>query len=248
VIRYQYICVSAIIACLLVSAAAFCDSFELRFSVIIENDANDVFPDSFSVYGNPEAIPDDLNAIPLLQPPGPPAGNYVQIKQAGPTVLSGFTRDSLAYDPNKPVLAYTMSLNAFDEGLLGLSGTCVIQLENPESLQNLPDDCLVYIRRYDGSGIFVDSYDLSDPANHSFQWPVAEVSGLFGQLDFLIMDRCTAADLIVDDRINFSDFAALAVNWNQTGAGHLGDIFGDEKVDIKDLSIIAEKWLCSCEE
>jgi len=48
--------------------------------------------------------------------------------------------------------------------------------------------------------------------------------------------------------INLYDYAAFAENWEQTGDGRVGDIFQDESVDIKDLSIIAEKWLCSCTE
>jgi hypothetical protein len=48
--------------------------------------------------------------------------------------------------------------------------------------------------------------------------------------------------------INLYDFAALASNWGQAGDTLLGDIFQDEKVDLKDFIILGEKWLCSCDE
>jgi len=237
---------NSLVLLLLFSTAAFGGSFELRFSVVIENDANDVFPDSFAAFGNPEIIPDELIASPLYQPPAPPAGNYVQIDEIiGQT---DYTRSSIAFDPNKPDIFYSMVISAYDELSIGLTGNCVIQLENPEAMQGLPADCLVYLRRFDHLGAFIASYDLSDSDNHTMQWPVSEVSGLFAQLDFLIVDRCTAADLIVSDTINLYDFAAMAANWNQTGAGLVGDIYWDNTVDLKDLLVIAEKWLCSCEE
>jgi len=230
----------------LFSATAYCTPFELRFSVSLDNDANDVFPDSFSVFGAPESIPDTLNAAALFQPPPPPAGSYVTISQYDTPY--DHTRKRMAYDPNEPDLVYTMILNAFSDPPGVLSGDCIIGLENPEALENLPDDCLVYIRRFDSEGTFIASYDLTDPDNHSFQWPVSDIAGEFGQLDFLVIDRCAAADLIINDMINLYDFAALASNWGQAGDTLLGDIFQDEKVDLKDFIILGEKWLCSCDE
>lgn len=230
----------------LFTSTAFCNPFDLRFSVFLDNDANDVFPDSFSVFGAPETIPDTLNAAGLLQPPVPPAGKYVTISQYG--IPNDYMRERIAYDPNGPDLVYTMILNGFSDTPGVLSGDCIIGLENPEALDNLPDDCLVYIRRFDNEGNFIASYDLTDPDNHSFQWPVSDVAGEFGQLDFLVMDRCAAADIIINDMINLYDYAALATNWEQSGAGITGDIFQDDKVDLKDFIILAEKWLCSCGE
>ena len=231
---------------LLISTNALCNSFELRFSVVIENDANDVFPDSFSVFGNPETISNSLESSFLYHPPGPPVGNYVTIAKLA--VPNEYTRVSLAYDPNEPDLLYSMTLSAVAKEAAGLLGNCIIQLENPEALQNLPEDCLVYIRRFDDIGAFIASYDLSDPDTHSFQWPVSEVSGEFGQLSFLVVDKCAAANLIISDTINLNDYAALAAYWNKTGSGISGDIYLDETVNLKDLSILAEKWLCSCKE
>ncbi len=234
------------VACLLFSTVAFCQSFELRFSVSLDNDANDVFPAVFAAFGSPENLPDTLDASVLFSPPGPPSGDYVTITQSNPPDEQ--IRQTLAYDPNEPDLLYVMNLIAFDSQSTGLSGDCIIKLENPEALEQLPPDCLVYIRRFDQAGVFAASYDISDPANHSFQWPVADVSGLFGRLDFLLVDRCMAADLIINDTIDLDDFSALSANWNKTGNSLTGDIFLDETVNLKDLSVLAEKWLCSCEE
>ena len=141
-----------------------------------------------------------------------------------------------------------MTLTAYDADAAGLSGTCEVTLENPEALQQVASNRLVYLRRFDAADVFVESYDLSDPANHTIQWQINDAEGTFARMDLLIVDRCLAADLMISDSINLADFVVLAADWNRSGSVLSADIFLDEKVDLKDLTILVDQWLCSCME
>jgi hypothetical protein len=50
-------------------------------------------------------------------------------------------------------------------------------------------------------------------------------------------------DLNHDGCVNFLDYAKLAQNWQETGAGLDGDLNEDGIVDYKDLEMFAENWL-----
>lgn len=48
--------------------------------------------------------------------------------------------------------------------------------------------------------------------------------------------------------VTFFDFVPLAQNWQKSGPGFLGDLNGDEIVDIQDLMIFSLYWLSRCQE
>lgn len=235
-------------ALLILAFAAFtlADSFNLHFSATIENEETEVFPDSFLAFGRSASEPNSLMTSMLRQPPPPPTRNYVQLAKNERS--EDWLRTAQFFDPNAPELIYSMTFSAHDPGGTGLSGDSIVTLENPEALNLIPSNSLVYLRRFDSNGLFIQSYDLLDPANHSIQWSVAGVNGKYAGMDLLIIDMCLAADLAVSNFINLEDFAVLAADWNRTDIIPGADIFLDNKVDIKDLSILAGQWLCSCTE
>jgi len=59
--------------------------------------------------------------------------------------------------------------------------------------------------------------------------------------------RTCRADLYYDGFINFLDYAKFANSWMRTYPGLEGDIYIDNKVDYKDLEILAENWLYGCD-
>jgi hypothetical protein len=46
--------------------------------------------------------------------------------------------------------------------------------------------------------------------------------------------------------VNFYDFAAFALYWLETGSGLPADLDDSGKVDIYDLKLFVEHWLCPC--
>ncbi len=46
--------------------------------------------------------------------------------------------------------------------------------------------------------------------------------------------------------VNFSDFAVFAEYWLQSGSGLPADLNGNGKVDIYDLKLFVDVWLCKC--
>ena len=48
--------------------------------------------------------------------------------------------------------------------------------------------------------------------------------------------------------VTFFDFVPLAQNWQKSGPGLLGDLNGDEIVNIQDLLIFSLYWLSRCQE
>lgn len=50
-------------------------------------------------------------------------------------------------------------------------------------------------------------------------------------------------DFSGEGQINFVDFAYLASNWFQAGAGLPEDLYKDETIDFKDLALFLESWL-----
>jgi len=57
---------------------------------------------------------------------------------------------------------------------------------------------------------------------------------------------CDDVDLYLSGHLDFSDFALLGDGWQNSGANLVGDINGDETVDIDDLKILADYWLDYC--
>jgi hypothetical protein len=232
---------------LFTSVAVYPDAFTLHFSAGIETDSSeDVFPASFRALGRTASEPNSLLTGTLLAPPDPPARRNIQITTADPE--EKWLRESLSYDAAGVDLLYTMSFSLNNAGAAGLSGKSLVTLENPDALEHLPPDSLVYLRRFDAGGTFVESYLLTDPANHTIQWDISEADGPYGQMDLLIVDACIAADLMRNQFINLDDFALLSDNWKRSGLSAAADIVMDNKIDFVDLSILAQQWLCSCTE
>jgi hypothetical protein len=46
--------------------------------------------------------------------------------------------------------------------------------------------------------------------------------------------------------VDFPDFTIFAAYWLQTGTGLPADLNGDGVVDIYDLELLADEWLCTC--
>jgi len=222
----------------------FADTFELRFSAVIEDESEDVFPGSYAAlgYSNISSPPFSLHS--LQQPPPPPSRSYVQIVRQSESVE--WIRESQEYDSEGIDLLYSMALMGHDANEPDLAGKSVLTLHNPEVLTQIPGQSLLYLRQYDRAGNFVQSYDLLNPANHIIEWEVGDAVGQYASFDLLLLDKCLAADLVLNDFIDFHDFTALAGQWQNTGHELLSDIYWDDKVDILDLSILAEQWLCSC--
>jgi hypothetical protein len=51
-----------------------------------------------------------------------------------------------------------------------------------------------------------------------------------------------------DSRVDFADFAILAINWMQTGAGLAGDFDDSNTVDVDDLMVFCWYWLTEYSE
>lgn len=63
------------------------------------------------------------------------------------------------------------------------------------------------------------------------------------QLDVKLTATRHAADLYVDDLINFKDFAVFARQWRSSDPGNTADFNGSGVVDIGDLQWLAYYWL-----
>ncbi|MEN6308582.1 MAG: hypothetical protein ABFD91_12595 [Anaerohalosphaeraceae bacterium] len=224
----------------------FADTFELRFSAVIQDESEDIFPGSYAALGYSNSASPPYSLQSLQQPPPPPSRSYVQVVKQSES--EEWIRESQEYDAAGIDLIYSMALIGHDANEPDLAGKSVLMLHNPEVVTQIPGQSLLYLRRYDAAGNFVQSYDLLNPANHIIEWDVTDAVGKYASFDLLLLDKCLAADLILSDFIDFHDFTALAGQWQNAGPELLADIYWDDKVDILDLSILAEQWLCSCLE
>jgi hypothetical protein len=46
--------------------------------------------------------------------------------------------------------------------------------------------------------------------------------------------------------VDFEDFARFAELWLETGTGLAADLYEDNIVDLLDLKLFVDKWLCTC--
>lgn len=160
-----------------------------------------------------------------------------------PTDLSGIQPSQVFYS------------NISQEGFAGINGNICTDplLVNPNPDPNTLDN-LIENGDYEGAKDYLrkcyslqqDSpcIDAGDPANDDAD-PDSTVADL-GAIYF--NQRTCRADLYYDGFINFLDYAKFANSWLKTYPGLEGDIYIDNKVDYKDLEILTENWLNSCED
>ena len=46
--------------------------------------------------------------------------------------------------------------------------------------------------------------------------------------------------------VDFDDFAKLATHWLAGGSGLDGDLDGDDDIDLADVAVFSDLWLCYC--
>ena len=220
------------------------NAFNLRFSITIDDDTREIATGVFFAQGSDDPnVTEAFDIRDLHLPPAPP-GDYVHAA----TLDTGIAliKDSRPYDSNTPDLFYPIQLAAHDVNETGLTGTSLFVFTNPEELGRIPNDSLVYLRRYDANDLFVEYYNLRDPNSHTIEWQVVEAQGTYATMELIIKDKCLAANFDGLDPVNFKDLAMLAENWKQSGVSVGGDADGDTSVGINDLAIIAETWLSNC--
>lgn len=240
--------ITSIVFSLLVVAGTcfgYADDIYLQFSLSIDNGragTAGTVPDVFFAGGSTDAnIPYDIKD--LLHPPSPP-GKHVRIYTSDTGV--DLIRDYRPYDPNLPDLVFPIQLFAYDTNDIGLTGTSRLNLMNPSVLAAIPIDTLVYLRRYDQHGAFVEYHDLRNPDNHSVEWEAAEAKDIFARLELVVIDKCLAADIDGSGKVDLKDFAQIARYWLLYVPTSKRDADGDRFVGLDDLAIFAEKWLCDC--
>lgn len=220
------------------------DAFDLRFSISIDDVTGGVTTGIFFAQGSEDPnVTEGFDIIDLRQPPAPP-GDYVYAA----TLDTGIAliKDNRPFDSNAANLFYPIQLIAYDDDDTGLTGTSRFVLTNPEELGRIPNDSLVYLRRYDANDVFVEYYNLRDPNNHIIEWPVVQAQGTYTTMELIIKDKCLAANIDGLDPVNLKDLAIFAEYWKQSGVSIAGDADGDISVDLNDLAIIAETWLSNC--
>ena|GEM_PF-6435800 len=95
-----------------------------------------------------------------------------------------------------------------------------------------------------GDGAFIveryTKFELNgNDLNYEFHFPTTGFSSSF---DELLIDTYTtlSGDANGDDKVDIGDIAAIANNWQITGAA--GDVNFDGKVDIGDIALVANNW------
>jgi hypothetical protein len=226
------------------AGGVYAREFSLQFSLSIYGSSTIVVPDNFHA-----AASDDPCTLPGFdrkdlrkQPPLP--GSYVLLEdsQTGISLI----RDCRPFNPAATSLYYVVDLIAYDAGGTGLSGTSILKLVNPDGLDAIPADTMVYVRLYDAAGVFVHRYDMRDPAEQTISWPVENVNGRYAIMELVILSECLAANPDNQGLSDFRDFGIVAQQWRQPGTSSAADINGDHLVDFKDLMILARHWLYQC--
>lgn len=220
------------------------EEFNLQFYIAVGDDTAVITPDTFyATEATDSNITAGLDSYDLRKPP-PPPGSFVQIYSDDTGI--DLIKDARPLEPNIPDIAFPIKLSAYDVNAVGLTGTCRLNLLNPEALTTIPDDTVIYLIRYDANGLPVQSYNLMDPNSHLIQWQVTDVNDVFAELELVVEAKCLAANIDGLDLVTFVDFSMLAEHWYLSGPELIGDINGDNVVDICDMAIFAEKWLISC--
>ena len=229
--------------------------FELQFGHYIgdshgQPDAQ-IAQDRFLAVGsfNPN-VSTGFDRLDVLHPLGQPAGKYIQIqtRDTGHSLMKDHRPiTSAGFDLLYPIdlLAYN---NSEDPNITGTAYFTLLNPSDPNGLNKLPADTMIYLRHLDNVGNLIQTYDLRNPANHTIAWPVDNILGLYSTMELRIVDGCINANLDGLDPINYFDLAILERDWNQSGSGLAGDLNGDNTVNIEDLDIMAHWWLLWCNE
>jgi hypothetical protein len=216
------------------------DEILVQFTVAIESADGSIVPDTFFAVGAPDAnVAYDIKDV--LHVPSPP-GSHVRMLSSDTGV--DLMKDFRPYDANLAHLFFPIQLLAYDTNDAGLEGTSQLKLKNPSALASVSSDTLIYMRRYDKDGTLAAYYDLKNPDNHSIEWQTTGASGLFANLELVIIDKCLAADINDSGRIDLKDFADMAEYWLLDAPAAGRDINGDLSFGLDDLEILAAEWLC----
>jgi len=235
------------------------DSFQLQFYHYMDDEPGvrdpTITPDTFAAIGSadPNVAKEGVDYKDGVQPPAIPNGDYVQA-YTNPNIPETpvITIDYRPLDPNNPNLPdlhYPIDLIAHDDASVGLTGTIYFNLMDPNDLNDIPAEAMVYLRRLDENGNFVEWYDVRDSNNYNISWRVTSVQGLHATMELEILDKCLAANADGLGLVDFHDFAMLASNWKktETNVRLAGDIDGNGEVNSEDLALITQHWLCSCD-
>ena len=227
---------------LLISAMAFSADLDLKFTAEIDTGSEElILPDRLVIQTTEILDPNNLLHINLLQPPPPPDHDYARIAIDS---LDTEIRRQMIHDPNTMLLlAINLIVNDADQS--GISGKSIVTLDNPQALDGITDDMLVYLRRYDHEGRHIGNYDLADPANQTIEWQITNQLDKYATLELIAEKKSSAADLDDTDMVDLVDFAAVASAWHSQVPLDGTDVYKDAVMDINDLLIVVEVWLSS---
>ncbi len=215
----------------------------LHFQYVIDDGTGQLEVDDFYAIGRTDiSISDSLDAEDLRKPPGLP-GASAQISTFKESIA--LLGDARYLNSDFPNTFWPIQLNyETDNYPEGAIHTLKV-FYNPE-LYALPEDVLVYVRRYDCSGEFIEYHDLTRPTDIVFVWQTVPDQHFTSQIDLAVIHGCIASNLNNFGLVDFRDFAVLADNWLQDGVYGIADISGNDTVDVQDLLIMARHWLADC--
>lgn len=232
-----------------ISTCILCLSFHqvagltLQFQYLVDDGTNQTAADDFYAISQP-GVPasDTLDSADLRkQPPLPGSGTRIQ-SWADTINLIG---DFRYLDTEWPRRSWPIQLSVVNGQLPGVL-VHTLKLLDSGGLEDLPQGTMVYLRRYDAGGAFVDYYDLTLPENHTIIWHTEFPDDPSGSIDLVVVHGCLAANLDALGTIDLKDFAILAKHWMQDDVYGTADIDGNDTADLSDVVIMAKHWLLEC--
>ena len=215
----------------------------LHFQYIVDDGSGQIAADNYYAFGVSEAgVSETLDSSDLRKPPAlPGASTHIQTI-ANSTALIG---DFRFMDTVLPNHSWPVELSLVG---LELSGAAehTLKLLDTEELAALPEDALLYLRRYDSSGTFLEYYDITQSDNHTVVWHTESPDNPTALIDLVVVGGCIAANLDEVGAIDFKDFAVLADYWMLDGVYGTADIDGSDTANLDDVIIMAQHWLMEC--
>ncbi len=230
----------ALCLCFLMSRA---DGLTLHFQYSIDDGTGQVASDDFYAKGlTDESVSDLFDSYDLRKPPALPGSSAHIQTWAGNIALLA---DSRYLEATAPNLFWPIELSVTEYEPSEIIWH-TLKLIDPYVLASLPEGTLVYLHRYDASGIFLDYYDLTDPSNHTIVWQTASYENPSAVIRPVVIHGCIAANLDGTGTVNLNDFAILASYWLQSDVLGIADIDGSGAAGMGDLWIMAQHWLSDC--